>query len=80
MTLADYCRLRRTEDMRMVELVYVGGLPRIGDDSLLVPVWRSVGDGFTGKGESDMWLVRTGTWRPENLHGSRMGYLPQLIS
>ena len=41
--------------------MYVGGLLRMGDDSLLVPVWRSVGDGFTVKGESDVWLVRTGT-------------------
>ena len=43
------------------ELVYVGGLLRMGDDSLLVPVWRSVGDGFTGKGEPDVWLVRADT-------------------
>ena len=27
---------------------------RMGSDSLLMPVWRSVGDGFTGKGESDV--------------------------
>ena len=40
--------------MGTIELVYVGGLLRIGGDSLLVPVWRSVGDGFTGKGESDV--------------------------
>ena len=45
----------------MVELVYVGGLLMIGDDSLLVPVWRSVGNGFTGKGNSDVWLVRART-------------------
>ena len=47
--------------MGTVELVYVGGLLRVGDDSLLVPVWRSVGDELTGEGESDMWLVRAGT-------------------
>ena len=41
-TLADYCRLRRIEDVEMVELVYVGGLLRMVDDSLLVPVWRWV--------------------------------------
>ena len=35
----------------MVEIVFVGAL-------LLVPVQRSIGDRFTGKGESD---VRTGT-------------------
>ena len=32
--------------MGVVEQVYVGGL--------LVPVWRSVGDRFTGKGELDL--------------------------
>ena len=46
----------------------------------LVPVWRSVRDEFTGKWESDVWVVRAGAWRPGNLHGSRMGYHPQLIS
>ena len=30
-------------------------------DSLLMPVWRSVGDGLTGKGEADVWVIRTGT-------------------
>ena len=44
-----------------MELVYVDGLLRRGDDSLLVPVWRSIGGGFTGRGESDVWLVRAGT-------------------
>ena len=38
----------------MVELRFAGGLLRMGDDSLLLPVWRSVGDGFTGKEESDV--------------------------
>ena len=33
----------------------------MGGDSLLMPMWRSVGDGFTGKGESDVWVVREGT-------------------
>ena len=47
--------------MGTVELVYVGRLSRKVGDSLLVCVWRSVGDGFTGKGESDVWVVRTGT-------------------
>ena len=37
-----------------MELVFIGGL-------LLMPVWKSVGNGFTGKGESDMWVVRAGT-------------------
>ena len=50
----------------------VGGLLRMGGKSLLLPVWRSVGGGFNGKGELDAWVVRTVTWRPGNLHGSRM--------
>ena len=40
--------------MESVELVFIGGL-------LLVLVRRSVGNGFTGKGESDMLVVRAGT-------------------
>ena len=60
-TSADSCRMRGTEGMGTVELVYFGGLLRINDDSLLVPVWRSVGDVFTGKGNSDVWLVRART-------------------
>ena len=48
----------------------------MGSDSLLMPVWKSVGDELTGKGESDVWVARAGTRRPGNLHGSRMGYLP----
>ena len=63
--------MRGIEGVQMVELVYAGGLLGIDGDSLLLPVWRSFGDGFTGKGESDVWVVRAG-----NLHGSRMGYLP----
>ena len=27
-------------------------------ESLLPPVWRSVGGGLTGKGELDVWIVR----------------------
>ena len=41
--------------------MYVGGLLRIGGDSLVLPVWRSVKDDFTGKRESDVWVVRAGT-------------------
>ena len=41
--------------------MFVGGLLWMGGDSLLVPVWRSVGDGFTSKGELVVWVVRTGT-------------------
>ena len=47
--------------MGTVELVFVAGLLSMGDDSLLVPVWRYVRDGFTGKGVPDVWLVRAGT-------------------
>ena len=37
-----------------VELVCVGGL---GGESLLLPLWRSVGGGLTGKEELDAWVV-----------------------
>ena len=30
----------------------------MGGESLLLPVWRSVGGGFTGRGEFDAWVVR----------------------
>ena len=42
--------MRGLEAVGTVELTYVGRLLRMGGDSLLVTVWRSVGDGFTGKG------------------------------
>ena len=54
MTSDDPCRMRRIEEVGTVEMVYVDGISRIGYDSLLVPLWRSVGDGFTGKLESDV--------------------------
>ena len=44
--------------MGTVKLVCVGALLRMGGESLLLPVWRSVVDGFTGKGELDTWAVR----------------------
>ena len=47
--------------MGTVKLVHVGGLLMMDGDSLQAPVWRSVGDEFTGRGESDVWLVRAGT-------------------
>ena len=53
--------MRGIEGLGTVELVYVGRLLRMNGDSLLVPVWRSVGDGFTKKGELDVWLVMVGT-------------------
>ena len=33
----------------------------MGGDSLLLSVWRSVGNGFTDKGELDVQVVRAGT-------------------
>ena len=60
MMSADSCRMRGIEGVGTVELMYVGGLLRMGGGSLLVLVWRSVGDGFTGQGELDMWLVKAG--------------------
>ena len=47
------CRMRGIEGVGTVELVFIGGL-------LLVPVQRSVGNGFTKKGGSDVWVVRVG--------------------
>ena len=47
--------------MGTVELVHVGRLLRMVGDSLLASVWRSVGDGFTGKGESDVCVDGQGT-------------------
>ena len=61
MVSADYFRMRQIEGVEMAEVVFVGGLLWMGGDSLLVPVWRSVGDGFTGKGESDVWVVMAST-------------------
>ena len=60
MASVDSCRMREIEGVGMVELVFVRGLLRMGGDSLLVSVWRSL-VGFTGKGESDVWVVRAGT-------------------
>ena len=34
-----------------------GRLLRMGVKSLLLPLWRSIGGGFTGKGELDVWVV-----------------------
>ena len=49
-------RMRRIESERMLQLVYLGTMLWMGGDSLLMPV-----GGFTGKGESDEWVVRVGT-------------------
>ena len=61
MVSADSFRMRQIDGVEMAEVVFVGGLLWMGGDSLLVPVWRSVGDGFTGKGESDVWVVMAST-------------------
>ena len=49
-TSADSCRTRKTEDVETVDLVCVSGLLRIGGDSFLFPVWRSVGRGSLAEG------------------------------
>ena len=48
--------MRKIEGAGTLQLyvVYFGSLLRMGGDSLLMPVWRSFGDGFTGKRESDV--------------------------
>ena len=61
MTSADFCRMREIENERMFELVYVSRLLWMGGDSLLMPVGRSIGGAFTGKGESHVWVVWVGT-------------------
>ena len=53
MKSAGSCRTRETEGVGAVELVCVGRLLRMGGESLLLPVWRSAGAGFFGKGEMD---------------------------
>ena len=50
-TSAGSCRTGEIEGVGAVELVCVGRLSRMGGESLLLPVWRSVGGGFTSKGE-----------------------------
>ena len=65
----DSCRTRGIESVGTVELKCVGGLLRMSGESLLLLVWRSVGSGFTGKGELDVWVVRAVTWQSGNLHG-----------
>ena len=69
----------------------VKGTVEMSGETLLPPVWRSVGSGLTGKGELDVWvcegsclMARKSPW-----DGSRMGwggerfyqkYLPSLPS
>ena len=56
-TSAASCTKGEVEGVETVELVCVGGLLRMSGESLLLPVWRSVVGGFTGKGELDAWVV-----------------------
>ena len=60
-TSADSCRTGEIEAVRTVDLGCGGRLLRMGGESLLLPVWRSVGGGFTGKGNLDVWAVRAVT-------------------
>ena len=53
-TSADYSKMWEIEGVGKLELVYVGGLLRMGGDYFLLPVWRSVGGGFTSKGELEV--------------------------
>ena len=45
---ADSCRMREVEGVGMVELVYFGRLLRMGCDSVVILVCRSVGSGKPG--------------------------------
>ena len=54
-------RTREIEGVETVELVRVGKLLRMDGESFLLPVWRSVGGGFTGKVELGVWIVRAVT-------------------
>ena len=38
-TSADSCRMREIEAVRILELVHLGRLFRMGGDSLVMPVW-----------------------------------------
>ena len=53
--------MREIEGVGTVELMYIGILLRMGCDSLLMSLCGSVGGGFTGKEESNVWVVRAGT-------------------
>ena len=50
-TSAGSCKTDEIEGVGAVELVCVGRLLRMDGESLPLPVWRSVGSGFTGKRE-----------------------------
>ena len=48
---AGSCRIAEIEVVEALEMVFVDRLLTMGGESLVLPVWRSVGGGFTGKGE-----------------------------
>ena len=50
-TSAGSCRTGEIEGVGTVIFVCVGRLLRMGGEPLLLPVWRSIGGEFTGKGE-----------------------------
>ena len=57
-TSADSSRMREIAGVGTVELVYLGGLLKVGGDSFLLPMWRSAGGEFSDKRESDVQVVR----------------------
>ena len=61
MASANSLKTRGIGGVGTMEPVLYGRRLWMGDDSVLVPVWRSVGDGLTGKGELDVWVARAGT-------------------
>ena len=60
MASADSSKMRGIGGVGTMEPVLYGRRLWMGGGSVLVPVWRSVGDGFTGKGELDLWVARAG--------------------
>ena len=50
-TSAGPCKTDEIEGVGAVGLVFVGRLLRMDGESLLLPVWRSVGGRFAGKRE-----------------------------
>ena len=73
-TSGGCCRTGEVEGVGTVELVCVGGLLRMGGESLLLPVWGSVGGGFNGQVELDAWVFWAVTWWPGNLYGMGAGW------
>ena len=57
----------------------VSGLLRLGGEWGWCMYWGLLEIGCVWKG-TWVWAPRAETWRPGSLHGSRMGYLPWLIS